>query len=163
MTINPPLHKIPSEYSYRGATNQDCEVVKELIFSTLREYGLIPEPSATDKDLSDLESSYIDGYFGVIEHGSEIVATFALYPLSADCVEIRKMYALPKVRGKGLGRWMVNYLLQIAKENGYHEVELETASSLEEAIHLYNKIGFKEIKFENKTPRCDKAFHLKLK
>ena len=162
MTINPPLNQIPSEYNFRNATNKDQKAVQTLIFSVLKEYGLSPEPNKTDKDLSDLELNYKNGYFGIIQHGTKTVATFALYPLSKYQVEIRKMYADKSVRNKGLGKWMVNYLLQIAEENGYSEVELETASCLKEALYLYEKMGFLEKKFENKTPRCDKAFYLKL-
>ena len=163
MTINPSLSPIHLDFTTRKASNEDCTEVQELIFSVLKEYGLEPQPSSTDKDLFDLESNYKNGFFGIIEDGSKIVATFALYPLSDESIEIRKMYALPESRGKGLGRWMVEYLLQIAEENGYNEVELETASSLTEAIHLYQNIGFAEKPFENKTPRCDKAFSMKIK
>ncbi|MFT6334792.1 MAG: putative acetyltransferase [Saprospiraceae bacterium] len=162
MTINPSLSSIHLDYTVRKATNADCNEVQQLIFSILRAYGLAPQPATTDKDLFDLESNYQDGFFGIIEDGSKIVATFALSPLSNKCAEIRKMYALPEARGKGLGRWMVEYLLQIAKENNYSEVELETASSLKEALNLYQKSGFEEKVFENKTPRCDKAFFMKL-
>jgi len=163
MTINPSLTPIHLDFTTRKASNGDCIEVQRLIFSVLKEYGLEPQPSSTDKDLFDLESNYKNGFFGIIEDGSKIVATFALFPLSEECVEIRKTYALPESRGKGLGRWMVKYLFQIAKENGFKEVELETASSLKEAIHLYKKVGFVEKKFENKTPRCDKAFIMKVK
>ncbi len=163
MTINPSLSPIHLDFSARKASNDDCTEVQKLVFSVLKEYGLEPQPTSTDKDLFDLESNYKNGFFGIIEDGSKIVATFALYPLSTESVEIRKMYALPESRGKGLGKWMVGYLFQIAKENGYKEVELETASSLIEAIHLYKKIGFTEKAFENKTPRCDKAFFMKIK
>ncbi len=162
MTINPSLPPIHLDFTVRKATNDDCAEVQQLIFSVLIEYGLKPEPATTDKDLFDLESNYQDGFFGIIEDGSKIVATFALTPITKACAEIRKMYALPESRGRGLGKWMVGYLLQIAKENRYKKVELETASPLVEAIHLYQKMGFEEKTFENKTPRCDKAFFMKL-
>ena len=162
MTINPSLSPIHLDFTVRKATNEDCSEVQQLIFSVLKEYGLEPQPTTTDKDLFDLESNYRDGFFGIIEDGSKIVATFALSPISNKCAEIRKMYASPESRGRGLGKWMVAYLLQIAKDNGFEEVELETASPLVEAIGLYQKIGFEEKAFENKTPRCDKAFFIQL-
>ncbi|MFT4535369.1 MAG: putative acetyltransferase [Saprospiraceae bacterium] len=162
MTINPALLPIHLDFTVRKATNDDCSKVQQLIFNVLIEYGLEPQPSSTDKDLFDLESNYSNGFFGIIEDGSKIVATFALHPISNTSAEIRKMYALPESRGRGLGKWMVGYLLQIAKENGIDEVELETASPLVEAISLYQKLGFQEKAFENNTPRCDKAFFIKL-
>jgi putative acetyltransferase len=163
MTINPPLTAIPSDFTTRKATNEDSKAIQELIFGVLKEYKLKPEPDSTDKDLFDIEKNYQYDFFGVIELGSKIVATFALSPLSDECAELRKMYATKKVRGKGLGKWMVKYIIQIAKENGFSEIELETASSLREAIILYEKMGFIEKQFENKTPRCDKAFTIKLR
>lgn len=162
MTINTPLSPIPLDFTARIATNKDSKAIQELIFSVLEEYELEPQPDTTDKDLFDIENNYRYDFFGVIEQGSKIVATFALSPLSDECAELRKMYATKKVRGKGLGKWMVKYIIQIAKENGFNEIELETASSLREAIILYKKMGFIEKQFENKTPRCDKAFTIKI-
>ena len=146
MRIIAPSHSIPHD----------------LVYSVLVEYGLIPEPDGVDKDLEAVEDSYKDGYFGVIEADNTIIATYGLYPLSSQAVEIRKMYAHPSARGKGLGKWMVKHLIEIAKYNGYSLVELETASPLKEAIRLYEKFGFIEIDSENKTPRCDKSFYLNI-
>ena len=162
MTINPPLAPIPLDFTTRMATNKDSKAIQELIFSVLEEYELEPQPDTTDKDLFDIENNYRHDFFGVIEQGSKIVATFALSPISDECAELRKMYASKKVRGNGLGKWMVKYIIQIAIDNGFNEIELETASSLREAIILYKKMGFIEKKFENKTPRCDKAFIIKI-
>jgi len=162
MTINPPLTPIPLDFTTRIATNKDSKAIQTLIFSALKEYGLKPQPNSTDKDLFDIENNYRHDFFGVIENDSQIVATFALSPLSDESAELRKMYASKKVRGKGLGKWMVKYIIQIAKENGFNEIELETASCLKEAIVLYKKMGFIEKPFENKTPRCDKAFIIKI-
>lgn len=162
MRIILPSVSIPSGFSFREGNNQDAEQIIALVHSVLLEYGLVPEPDGIDKDLQAVEQSYENGYFGVIEDESGIVATYGLYPLDDDSVEIRKMYAHSKVRGKGLGKWMVNHLIDISKHNGYKEVELETASPLQEAIALYQKIGFIEKDFEHKTPRCDKSFYLKI-
>jgi len=162
MRIIYPSTMIPKEFSYRAGTNEDSEEIIKLVHEVLQEYGLIPEPEGVDQDLAAVEDSYKNGYFGVIENAEGIVATYGLTPLNGEAVEIRKMYALPQVRGKGLGSWMVNHLLEIAKHNGYKIVELETASSLIEAIGLYQKIGFVEKNFENKTPRCDKSFHINI-
>jgi len=162
MRIILPSESIPPEFSFREGKNQDSDQIIALVYSVLNEYGLIPEPDGVDKDLQAVEDSYKDGYFGVIENSSGIVATYGLFPLDDQAVEIRKMYARRKARGKGLGKWMVNHLVEIAKYNGYKVVELETASQLKEAISLYQKIGFIEKDFEHKTPRCDKSFNLNI-
>lgn len=162
MIINPPSINIPADFSFRKATNTDCKAVQSIVFDALIEYGLVPEPDAADNDLYDIEANYTGGFFGIIEHHGQIVTTFALSELSDSEAEIRKMYTVKDARGKGLGKWMVNYLIQIARDNNYQIVELETASSLVEAIGLYEKFGFVEKDFENKTPRCDRAFYLRI-
>ncbi len=162
MRIIPSSQMIPSDFSVRAGTRADKEQIIGLVHAVLEEYGLIPEPSGVDNDLNDVEESYRNGYFGVIESNDKIIATYALYPLNEKSVEIRKMYAHPSVRGKGLGKWMVNHLVEIAKHNGFQEVELETATPLKEAIGLYLKMGFIEKDFEHKTPRCDKSFYMNI-
>lgn len=162
MRIIPPSKTIPEDFSFRAGNNEDSEQIINLVYSVLTEYGLIPEPNGVDKDLNAVDDSYKDGYFGVIEDDYGIKATYGLYPIDENVVEIRKMYAHPTVRGRGLGKWMVNHLIDIARHNGYKEIELETASPLIEAIGLYLKLGFVEKAFEHKTPRCDKSFYLTL-
>ena len=162
MRIITPSQSIPKEFSFRSGKNRDSKQIIELVYSVLEEYGLIPEPNGVDKDLAAVEKSYKDGYFGVIEKDNTIIATYGLFPINSKAVEIRKMYALPSARGKGLGIWMVNHLIEIAKHNNYKVIELETASPLKEAINLYIKIGFLEKTAINKTPRCDKSFYLNI-
>ena len=162
MRIIAPSHSIPKDFAFRSGKNRDSKQIIDLVHSALIEYGLVPEPNGIDIDLVAVEDSYKGGYFGVIEEGNSIVATYGLYPIDAETVEIRKMYAHPSSRGKGLGVWMVNHLIEIAKHNGYRIIELETASPLKEAIGLYKKLGFIEKDFENKTPRCDKSFYLNI-
>lgn len=54
---------------FRIATQKDTSVIKEIVFSTLIEYGLSPDPGATDTDLDDIENSYLrnGGYFELCE------------------------------------------------------------------------------------------------
>ena len=72
------------------------------------------------------------------------------------------MYLLPKARGNGLGKWMVWFLIEKAKELGFRKIELDTASVLLEAIELYKKMGFKEVEASNDSPRCDRAFEMSI-
>lgn len=45
-------------------------------------------------------------------------------------------------RGKGIGRLLVEKLLDIARQKGLTDVLLFTANTRESAIHLYKKLGF---------------------
>ena len=148
----------------RPATNNDSEKIKSVVFSVLIEYGLKPDSSSVDKDLDSIEESYFsnDGYFGVVEVNSKIVATVGLHRVNDTTCELRKMYSLSSQRGKGLGKSILEFALSKARELGYKRIILETASPLKEAIHLYKKYGFKEYKPEHLSVRCDQAYELYL-
>ena len=148
--------------TYRVATNKDCENVKNLVFGVLEEYGLKPSPDYVDKDLEDLESNYTKrgGLFELLENeNSKLVGTTGLYPINESHIELRKMYFLPEIRGKGLGVKTLKRMIEFSKEHKYKQIVLETATVLKEAIGLYKNFGFKEFEEKN-TPRCDISFYL---
>lgn len=146
----------------RPATNADSNAIKFVVFSVLQEYGLSPDPSTTDKDLEDVEKTYFSkgGYFGVVEENDQIVATLALHQETATTCELRKMYCIAANRGKGLGKKMLAFSIEKAKELGFSRIILETASPLKEAIGLYKKYGFREYFPAHLSARCDQAYEL---
>jgi len=146
----------------RPATNADSDAIKHVVFSVLKEYGLSPDSNSTDKDLDAIEAFYFlkGGFFGVVDINNQVVATLGLYKVNEDTCELRKMYCLPEHRGKGLGKYLIEFALSKAKELGFSHVTLETASPLKEAIGLYKKYGFKEYCADHLSSRCDQAFEL---
>lgn len=151
--------------SFRTATNADCENVQSLVFEVLREYGLTPCLSSTDSDIADIESAYIErgGVFEVIEDANgNILGTVGLYPIDSERVELRKMYFAKDLRGKGFGKKTLQRMIEIAREKGYKQIYLETASVLKEAVGLYQSFGFQPTN-EMHTPRCDQAYFLNIR
>lgn len=111
------------EFRIRPATNRDIPSIQEVVFSSLHEYGLRPELSGKDQDLIDIEKSYLsnDGFFGVAVDmkTNRIVGTFGLFRIDADVCELRKMYLLKEVRGKGLGNYILQTAVGMAKEKHF--------------------------------------------
>lgn len=142
----------------------DIDGIKAVVFSVLREYGLEPDSKSTDKDLESIEDNYFKngGYFGVVEENDDIVATVGLHRVDEVTCELRKMYALPNQRGKGLGKGLMDFALNKARKMGFKQIVLETASPLKEAIGLYKRYGFQKFEPEHMVPRCDQAMELKL-
>ena len=46
-------------------------------------------------------------------------------------------------RNRGIGRELLNYLKKFAKDNGYTDLRLTVNEENENAIHLYEAVGFK--------------------
>ncbi|SRR6266404_943558 len=155
----------PSHLRFRTATNNDREQVQSLVFGVLAEFDLKPDPDATDADLQDIETNYLNrgGVFEVIEdENGKLVGTFGLYPLDANTCELRKMYLVPAVRGQGLGKYVLRKAVERAKEMGFKEMVLETSSKLVAAIQLYRQFGFQPIQIKHVTPRADQSYGMKL-
>jgi len=148
---------------HRPAQNNDIPQIKKLIYAIRLEYGLPYDESGADHELNDIEAHYEKGYFGVIlDESQHVIGTFALLHESPTQCEIQKMYLTPAMRGKGLGKWMLHFLLDKAKADGYQTIRLETANSLKVAQALYRKNGFEEIKDDSLNSGCDKRFILQL-
>ncbi|RMA58060.1 GNAT family N-acetyltransferase [Ulvibacter antarcticus] len=66
----------------------------------------------------------------------------AFKQIEAETVEIKRMYTLPKMRGKGLATIILNDLEKWAASNGFKKSVLETGKKQPEAIRLYEKNGY---------------------
>lgn len=159
------ISNLRSKHAVRTVREDDAQTVQALIFSVLEEYALKSDPVDTDKDLFNLSKFYAppNGYFGVAENSAgKIVATLGLLKLDSHTCELRKMYALPSERGKGLGKLLLESSIERARQWGCKRLVLETASVLAEAVGLYQRYGFKQYYPPDITCRCDMAMELYL-
>ena len=154
------------DFKIRTATNEDIPEIKNVVFLSLKEFGLNPDPKGKDKDLNDIENSYLsnNGFFGVVVNTEtdQVVGCFGLYPISQHICELRKMYLLKETRGKGLGKLILDKAILTAREKHFKKIILETISVLTTAIFLYKRYGFKEIKPKEINARVDQAFELEI-
>ena len=83
-----------------------------------------------------------DGVFYLLQVKEEIVGMGAIHKLKQETGEIKRMYIKPEYRGKGLGKEMLQQLLDKGKEFGFSAVYLETGAFMTTAQHLYRSMGF---------------------
>jgi putative acetyltransferase len=154
-----------SDFIFRPATNGDAPILRNMIYDVLAEYGLAPDPGGTDADLSDIDAHYHrrGGMFDVlIAPVGVIVGSVALDPREEGVAELRKMYLRKSMRGKGLGRLLLEHALQRAKGMGLKKIVLETATVLKEAMAMYERYGFKTSPAPIHSRRCDCVMELDL-
>jgi putative acetyltransferase len=154
-----------SDVRIRAATNRDGERIRALVFATLAEFSLPPDPESKDADLMDIEASYLNtgGMFEVIEdEAGNLLGTVGIYPLDEETCELRKMYFAPELRGRGMGHHVLERMVGNARRLGFKRMRLETASVLKKAIKLYTRFGFKPLDTPHKTGRCDQTYFLDL-
>jgi GNAT superfamily N-acetyltransferase len=68
-----------------------------------------------------------------------------LKKLTPGIGEIKRMYVREESRKQGLGRALINRLIQDAQQIGYQRIRLDSARFMKEAHQLYQSIGFKEV------------------
>ncbi|KAB8070787.1 acyl-CoA N-acyltransferase [Aspergillus leporis] len=68
------------------------------------------------------------------------------------CCEMKRLYVSPAARGTGLGKALVESIIQKARNLGYREIRLDTLPFMTSAITLYKRLGFVEISPYYETP-----------
>lgn len=149
------------EFIVRNWQPRDRQAAAGVIKTVLEEYGLPWQPEVADWDVIEVEEAYLQvgGEFWVVEQDGTTVGTAAYQPIARgqNAVEIRKMYLLPEVRGKGLGRYLLLELEKAIAIKDYQEIWIETASILKEAVELYECNGYQAAEGVE-TARCDLVY-----
>jgi GNAT superfamily N-acetyltransferase len=105
------------------------------------------EDSGYLKDLDRLEEEYGGSHgllLGAFE-GDVLVGTGGVRQIDADSGEIVRLWLLRDFRARGVGRQLVERLLQFAQTTGWKRLRLDTSVRCKEAVALFRKVGFREI------------------
>src|SRR5689334_1257748 len=114
--------------SIRLITPSDNVPLAKVVRGTMAEFG-VNKPGTvffdpTTDALYELFQAPGAIYF-VAEMNGEILGGAGIYPtpgLPEKVCELAKMYLLPKARGHGLGRTLIEKCLAAAKEKGYEKI-----------------------------------------
>ena len=119
-------------------------------------------------DLDTILTSDVDeisppnGLFLVVRLDGAPVGCGCLKRTAPGTVDIKRMWLSPAVRGRGMGRALLERLVDEARRLGYRQVRLETNRALTEAISLYRAAGFVEVPAFNDEPHAHHWFALGL-
>ncbi|WGK63686.1 GNAT family N-acetyltransferase [Croceiramulus getboli] len=142
-----------------------AKAFKKLNVQWIRKYFKM---ETSDYQSLDHPQEYIIDKGGAILVGLEeeqILGVCALIPMAGDdtTMELAKMAVAKEARGRGIGRFLGQAIIEKAIEFGADKLYLESNTVLTPAIHLYRKLGFKEVR-GRATPyeRCNIQMELKL-
>ncbi len=149
---------------FRKANKDDEYQIKCLIKNILDDYKIFVDRNKIDEDLSDIEAYYFNqnGWFEILEDETHLLGSYGIFKIDKDTCELRKMYLSKHLRGKGLGKQMMNNAIDKAAELGYSFMILETNKLLDKAIGLYERYGFKPYIPSHFVACCDFAMKLKI-
>ncbi|MDQ2726482.1 MAG: GNAT family N-acetyltransferase [Actinomycetota bacterium] len=77
-----------------------------------------------------------------MDHAGIAFAAGMLVPFDDEQAEIKRLYVRPTHQCEGVGRVLVQTLLDIARDLGYRAVVLDVMSARPAAVGLYERSGF---------------------
>lgn len=142
-------------YKLRPITAADDAAIEQVVRTVLVEFGANkPGFAWADPELGRLSSVYHTAatppaaYWVVDAPGLGIVGGGGYAQLDGaepGLCELQKMYLLPKARGLGAGRALINQCIKSAAKSGYQRMYLETLRSMTAAQALYRSVGFEPL------------------
>ncbi|CAN5461925.1 GNAT family N-acetyltransferase [soil metagenome] len=137
-------------------TEADMAGVAELFRAYAESLGIDLGYQGFEAELASLPGNYAppQGELLLARDGEgEPVGCVAVKPILPErCCEMKRLYVAPRGRGVGLGKALMNAILETAAHLGYREMRLDTLPSLVEAVSLYRMGGFEEIPPYYDTP-----------
>lgn len=131
-----------NDWTVRAYCDEDREAFASLHRRWLVDHGIWEERD--ELDLADPVASYIDrgGAVFVAVRDRTLVASVAVTPFDERSVELSKLAVEPEWQGRGLGRTLLNRVLEWARTHGAARVVLISNSRLARALRIYEAAGF---------------------
>ncbi len=109
-----------------------------------------PGYSINDPEVDTMSAYYPEprAAFFIVEQDGQVLGGGGIAPLAGadeDICELRKMYFLPALRGRGVGARLLQQCLDAARARGYRRCYLETLTGMEAAQRLYTRAGFRPL------------------
>ena len=141
-----------SEMVIRTFQPGDEVAFRELNEAWIAKYFTIEE--ADRKVLNDPVHNILrlGGHIFMAMAGEDTVGCCALLPMEPQGFELAKMAVSEHLRGKGIGRKLLEYAINEARRLGAARVYLETNRKLANAIHLYESVGFEHVSPDQVIP-----------
>lgn len=106
------------------------------------------------KELSGLPGEYAspDGLLLLAFYRGESVGCVALKRLDNKTCEMKRLFVRPEHRGRGIGKALAVSVINKAIRQGYNAMRLDTIDNMNEAVTLYESLGFERIEAYRYNP-----------
>jgi putative acetyltransferase len=139
----------------RATLPEHIEQVRSLFLEYGSSLGFSLCFQSFDEELKNLPGAYRppSGRLLLARSADHAAGCVALRKLEAGICEMKRLYVRPGDRGHGLGRMLVERLIAEARAIGYERMRLDTIeSAMKDAVALYRRMGFQEIKPYSAVP-----------
>ena len=139
----------------------DVDAVRGLVLAHVSERATTPGIEHMRADAVRLPGPYVPprGAIWLAWAGDEPIGCVALRPLPAGIGEVKRMYVAPAWRGRGVGRALLETLIEHARALGYVRLRLGTLADMTRAQALYQSLGFVPIARYREDEMVDTEFY----
>lgn len=95
-----------------------------------------------DETVGAINKYVFESNIYVLEIDHSLIATYVLYSLNENEIEIKNIAVNKTFQGKGIGRFLLQDASMRAKEKGYRSLLIGTADAAIKQLNMYQKAGF---------------------
>ena len=133
----------------QATTSADIETIRELFAEYADSIGVDLCFQGFNEELAGLPGDYLPptGALLIAEGRSgRVIGCAALHATDLPGIgEMKRLYVRPAARGIGAGRALAKRIIDLARQAGYSRLRLDTLSTMDTAIRLYESLGFVDI------------------
>lgn len=142
-----------NELNLHPLTPAEDAAIAAIIRANLEHHALnLPGTVYFDPELDHLSRFYGTqpgkrGYFILKDERDTVLGGvgYAEFDGFPNCAELQKLYLTDAAKGHGTGQALMEFVIDAAHQAGYRTLYLETHTNLDAAVHLYEKLGFRQI------------------
>ena len=134
------------------------EEIEQLLKDYLTELGRDLSFQNVAAEFYDLKSKYLPPNGRLLcaqTDNGEIVGCVAYHKHNDQRCEMKRLYVKPDYRKNNAGSFLVDEIIELARQDGYSEMVLYTIKPLQSAIRIYQKVGFMETEPYYNNPMDD--------
>lgn len=142
------MNPIANNIQFKRITGQEMlEEVKDLFLEYAQSLNVDLCFQNFEEELNTLPGKYgpPDGVLILALIDDKAAGCVALRKISEDICEMKRLYVRDSYRGFGIGRKLVNTIIENAIKLNYKYMRLDTLPTMKEAQSLYTSMGFYDI------------------
>jgi ribosomal protein S18 acetylase RimI-like enzyme len=140
----------------------EIEIIKakELIIEYIKWLNQDLSFQNIDDELMNFPQKYKepDGAFIIAKDNDNIVGCVGLKKLDESICEMKRLFVNDKYKGKGIGKKLVEIIIEEAKNKSYEKMRLDTLRTMKNALKIYYKNNFYEIEPYYDNPNNDVVY-----
>lgn len=139
---------------------ENPEIIRKLFEEYAESLGFDLSFQNFNEELANLPGEYAPpmGCLLLAIHKNEAAGCVALRQIAKTICEMKRLFVRPQFRRQGIGRSLVEAVIERAKKVGYKQMRLDTTPTMDAAKNLYESLGFEEIKAYRYNPLKDAVF-----